>query len=93
MKYILKLFINGQTVNSKKAIKNLRTICKDCLLEDKYQIEIIDVLKHPEIAEKERIMVTPTLLKQLPPPLKKVLGDLSDKDKVLCGLDLIRSDL
>lgn len=58
------------------------------MLADAYEIEIIDILEHPKLAEDERILATPTLIKQLPPPLRRVIGDLSDREKVLLGLDL-----
>lgn len=69
------------------AIANLRRICEQ-ELGGQYQLEIIDVLEHPELAEEDKILATPTLIKQLPPPLRKVIGDLSDKEKVLLGLEL-----
>lgn len=69
------------------AIENLRRICeKD--LKDHYDLEVIDVLKNPELAEQDKILATPTLIKQLPPPLRRVIGDLSDSEKVLLGLEL-----
>jgi circadian clock protein KaiB len=69
------------------AIANLRRICEQDL-RGQYDLEIIDVLEHPEVAEREKILATPTLIKQLPPPLRRVIGDLSDKDKVLLGLEV-----
>ena len=69
------------------AIANLRRLCKEELAE-RYEIEIIDVLEHPQLAEDERNLATPTLIKQLPPPLRRVIGDLSNRDKVLLGLDV-----
>ena len=69
------------------AITNLRRICEG-ELRGQYKLEIIDVLEHPQVAEEDRILATPTLIKQLPPPLRRVIGDLSDKDKVLLGLEV-----
>ena len=69
------------------AIANLRRICEEDL-RGNYKLEIIDVLEHPQRAEDDRILATPTLIKQLPPPLRRVIGDLSDKDKVLLGLEV-----
>ena len=69
------------------AIANLRRICEEDL-NGQYALEIIDVLEQPEVAETDRILATPTLIKQLPPPLRRVIGDLSDKDKVLLGLEV-----
>jgi circadian clock protein KaiB len=87
--FILKLYVSGATPRAETAIANLRRIC-DQELEGQYQLEIIDVLKHPQLAEDDKILATPTLIKQLPPPLRKVIGDLSDKEKVLLGLELRR---
>jgi circadian clock protein KaiB len=69
------------------AIANLQRICEQ-ELEGKYELEIIDVLESPQLAEDEKILATPTLIKQLPPPLRRVIGDLSDKEKVLFGLEV-----
>lgn len=88
-KYILKLYVTGQTPRTQRAIANLRRLCEE-ELDECYELLVIDVLNHPQLAEDERILATPTLIKQLPPPLRRVIGDLSDKDKVLLGLDLHR---
>ena len=87
-KYILKLYITGQTTNSVKAIQNLRKILSG-ELKDVYGLKIIDVLKNPQLAEDEKILATPTLCRVLPPPVKRIIGDLSDKEKVLLGLDIV----
>jgi circadian clock protein KaiB len=68
-------------------VANLRRICEQ-ELQNLYELEIIDVLENPQLAENDRILATPTLIKQLPPPLRRVVGDLSDKDKVLLGLEV-----
>jgi circadian clock protein KaiB len=86
-KYLLKLYITGQTPNSVRAIANLQRIC-EMELKGQYDLVIIDVLEHPQLAEDEKILATPTLIKELPPPLRRLIGDLSDTDKVLLGLDL-----
>jgi circadian clock protein KaiB len=86
-KYILKLYITGKTPRSDQAIAHLKEICAR-ELADKYQLSIIDVLEHPQLAEDEKILATPTLIKELPPPLRRIIGDLSDTEKVLLGLDL-----
>lgn len=86
-KYVLKLYVTGQTPNSIKAINNLKKI----LAEDfkgVYELRIIDVVKNPQLAEKEKILATPMLSRVLPLPIRRIIGDLSDKDKVLLGLDL-----
>lgn len=84
---MLKLYITGRSPRAERAIANLRRLCKE-ELEGCYELEIIDVLEHPELAETDRILATPTLIKQLPPPLRRVIGDLSNRDKVLLGLDV-----
>jgi circadian clock protein KaiB len=84
-RYILRLFVTGKTPRAELAIANLRKICEE-ELKGEYELEIIDVLEHPELAEEERILATPTLVKQLPPPLRRVIGDLTNKEKVLFGL-------
>jgi circadian clock protein KaiB len=86
-KYLLKLYVAGTSPRTELAISNLRRICEQ-ELRGRYALQIIDVLEHPQIAEDERILATPTLIKQLPPPLRRVIGDLSDKEKVLLGLEV-----
>ena len=86
-KYVLKLYITGQTANSTRAIENLKDILKNGL-RDLYKLKVIDVLKNPQLAEEDKILATPALVKVLPAPVRKIIGDLSDKEKVLLGLDL-----
>jgi circadian clock protein KaiB len=85
--YLLKLYVTGSSPRTSAAISNLQRIC-DEELEGRYKLEIIDVLEFPQVAEDEKILATPTLIKQLPPPLRRVIGDLSDKEKVLFGLEV-----
>lgn len=85
MRYVLKLFVTGKTPRAELAIANIKRICDEDL-HGQYELQIIDVLEHPEAAEADRILATPTLIKQLPPPLRRVIGDLTDKEKVLFGL-------
>jgi len=86
--YLLKLYVAGKSPRSEQAIANLRRICeKD--LAGRYELEIIDVLESPERAEQDKVLATPTLIKQLPPPLRRVIGDLSAKEKVLLGLEVL----
>ena len=85
--YVLTLFVTGTSPRTQVAIANLNRICAQ-ELDGRYKLEIVDVLEHPQRAEDERILATPTLIKQLPPPLRRVIGDLSDKDKVLLGLEV-----
>ena len=86
-KFLLKLYITGQTPKSERAIANMQRICEQ-ELNGQYELIVIDVLERPQLAEDEKIMATPTLIKELPPPLSRVIGDLSNTEKVLLGLDL-----
>lgn len=86
-RFLLRLFITGRSAPSQRAIENLRRIC-DEQLNNEYDIEVIDVLEHPTLAEDEKILATPTLVKRLPEPMRKIIGDLSDTDRVLLGLDV-----
>ena len=88
--YILKLYIAGQTLRSSHAIENLRRICAENLA-DRHKLVIIDVLEHPQVAEEQKIIATPTLIRELPPPIRRIIGDLSDRDSVLLGLDIMES--
>ena len=88
MVYLLKLYITGKTANSERAIRNLEDVLKT-KLKGSYKLQVIDVLKNPKLAEDEKIMATPVLEKELPPPIRRIIGDLSDKERVLLGLDLI----
>ena len=86
-KCILKLYVTGKTDNSEKDINNLKAVL-ETELKGLYTLEVIDVLEHPQLAEEDKILATPTLTKVLPPPVRKIIGDLSSIDKVLLGLDL-----
>jgi circadian clock protein KaiB len=85
--YILRLYVAGQTRKSLTAFANLKKICEEHLA-GRYKIEIIDLLEKPQLAKGDQILAIPTLVRQLPPPLKKIIGDLSDTERVLVGLDL-----
>ena len=87
--YVLRLFVTGTTPRSARAIQNIRAICED-QLQGRYDLEVIDIYQHPEFAQREQIIVTPTLVKKLPLPFRKVIGDLSDQERVLVGLDIVR---
>jgi circadian clock protein KaiB len=90
--YLLKLFVTGASSRSGAAIANLNRICEQ-ELAGRYKLEIIDVLEHPDLAEDEKILATPTLIKSLPLPLRRVIGDLSNTEKVLLGLEVhLRED-
>jgi len=83
----LTLYITGQTTKSLHAIENLKNLCKG-EMKEKLDINIVDVLEHPQLAEDEKILATPTLVKSLPTPVRRIIGDLSQTEKVLLGLDL-----
>lgn len=87
-RYLLRLFVTGTTPRSATAIRNIRAICEE-RLHGRYDLEVIDVYQHPELMRPEQIVVTPTLIKKLPAPIRKVIGDLSDQERVLVGLDLV----
>lgn len=91
-KYLLRLYITGNSVRSQQAIANVCRICRE-ELNNQYSVEIIDVLEQPQMAEAEKIMVTPTLIKQLPPPLQRIIGDMSNTRRVLLGLDILPEGL
>ena len=83
----LRLYIAGQTPNSVAAIANLKKICED-QLAGKYRIEVIDLLKKPQLAKGDQIVAIPTLVRRLPPPVKKIVGNLSKTERTLVGLDI-----
>ena len=86
-RYLLRLFVTSASSRTVTAIANLRRICEQ-ELQGQYELEIIDVLEYPELAENEKILATPTLIKSLPLPLRRVIGDLSNTEKVLLGLEV-----
>lgn len=88
-KYILRLYVTGSTGRSMKAVYNLRKICEEHLSDD-YELEVIDIYKHPEAAREAQIVAAPTLVKRLPEPIRKFVGDLSNTQKVLVGLDIYK---
>jgi circadian clock protein KaiB len=90
--YVLKLYVAGNTPNSVRALKTLKTILEN-EFKGVYALKVIDVLKNPQLAEEDKILATPTLAKILPPPVRKIIGDLSDREKVLIGLDLLYDEI
>lgn len=90
--YILKLYVAGNTPNSVRALRTLKNILEE-EFKGVYALKVIDVLKNPQLAEEDKILATPTLSKVLPPPVRKIIGDLSDREKVLIGLDLLYEEL
>jgi circadian clock protein KaiB len=85
--YRLRLYIAGQTPNSIAAIANLKKICED-KLKGKYRIEVVDLLEKPQLAKGDQIFAIPTLVRKLPPPVKSIIGNLSQTESVLVGLDV-----
>ena len=86
-RYRLKLYLTGRTPRSQQAIDNLRGLMEEQFAEQ-YELEVIDVLEHPQLAEDDKILATPTVVRELPEPVRRVVGDLSSRDQVLLGLDL-----
>ncbi|WP_410508045.1 circadian clock KaiB family protein [Methanosarcina hadiensis] len=85
--YILRLYVAGQTKKSLAAFANLKEICEK-YLGGRYRIEVVDLLENPQLAKGDQILAVPTLVRRLPPPIKKIIGDLSNTERVLVGLDL-----
>jgi len=86
-KYVLRLYVAGLTPKSARAIANVKTIC-DEYLAGRYELKVIDIYQQPKLAEGEQIIAAPTLIKQLPLPLRRFIGDMSDTERFLVGLDL-----
>jgi circadian clock protein KaiB len=87
-RYILRLYVTGMTPRSLRALKNLQTIC-DEYLKGRCDLEVIDIYQQPVLAKGEQIIAAPTLIKKLPLPMRRIIGDMSDRDRVLVGLDLV----
>jgi circadian clock protein KaiB len=85
--WVLRLYVAGQTPKSIAAFANLKKICAEHL-KNQYQIEIVDLLENPQLARRDQILAIPTLVRNLPPPIKKIIGDLSNAERVLVGLDV-----
>lgn len=86
-KFLFKLYITGKTLRTERAIANLQALCEQ-MLDAQYELVIIDVLEKPHLAEIDKILATPTLIRELPPPRRRVIGDLSDASRVLLALGL-----
>jgi circadian clock protein KaiB len=86
-KWELRLYVAGKTTKSAAALKNLNRLCEE-YLKGKYVIEVIDLLVHPQLAEGDQIFAIPTLVKKVPEPIRKIIGDLSNEEKVLVGLNI-----
>ena len=89
VEYLLRLYVAGQTPRSLQAFANLKQICEEHLA-GRYQLEVIDLLQNPGLARGDQILALPAVVRQLPPPVKKIIGDFTDAERVLVGLDLRR---
>jgi circadian clock protein KaiB len=87
VKYVLRLYIAGVSPRSSQAVQNIKRIC-DEHLEGRYDLQVIDILQHPVLAAGEQILAAPTLIKKLPPPLRRFIGNMANVEKILLGLDL-----
>lgn len=87
LRWVLRLYVAGQTLRSLAAIENLQRICAE-YLDDQYEIELIDLLERPQLAQGDQILAVPTLVRRLPEPIRKIIGDLSNTESVLVGLEL-----
>jgi circadian clock protein KaiB len=85
--YELRLYVAGQTARSLAAFANLKNLCEEHL-KGQYRIEVVDLLRNPQLAKGDQILAVPTLVRKLPPPVKKIIGDLSNTERVLVGLNL-----
>jgi circadian clock protein KaiB len=86
-RYVLRLYVVGMTARSTAAVASIKSICEQHL-QGRYDLEVIDIYQHPELAKEKQIVAVPTLVKELPDPLRRLIGDLSDRERVLVGLDL-----
>jgi circadian clock protein KaiB len=86
-KYVLRLYVAGISVKSSAAIRSVTALCEENL-KDRYELEIIDIYQQPTLAKGEQIIAAPTLIKKLPQPLRRFIGDMADKERILVGLDL-----
>ena len=89
-RYLLRLYVTGMTPRSVRAVNNLRAIC-DEYLEGRYDLEVIDIYQQPVLTKGEQIIAAPTLIKKLPLPIRRIIGDMSNRERVLLGLDLVRA--
>lgn len=89
-RYILRLFVTGQTRRSMRAVENVRQICERHL-KDRYDLEVVDIYQQPELAARHQLIAAPTLIKEMPLPIRRLVGDMSDNARVLSGLSLARS--
>jgi circadian clock protein KaiB len=90
--YLLRLYVTGTTPRSARAIQNIRALCEE-KLHGRYDLEVVDIYQHPEQATPEQVVVTPTLVKKLPLPVRRLIGDLSNAERVLVGLDIVPREI
>lgn len=86
-RFVLRLYVTGSTVRSSQAVANVRSLCEE-YLPGRYDLEVVDIYQQPGEAAKDQVIAAPTLIKELPMPIKRLIGDLSDRDKVIVGLNL-----
>ena len=86
--YVLRLYVTGMTARSARAVKNLQSIC-DEYLQGRYDLEVVDIYQQPVLTKGEQIIAAPTLIKKLPLPMRRIIGDMSNRERVLLGLDLV----
>jgi circadian clock protein KaiB len=89
-RYVLRLYVTGMTARSARAVKNLQAIC-DEYLDGRYDLEVVDIYQQPALVKGEQIIAAPTLIKKLPLPMRRIIGDMSNRQGVLLGLDLVRA--
>jgi circadian clock protein KaiB len=87
-RYVLRLYVTGMTARSARAVNNLQAIC-DEYLEGRYDLEVVDIYQQPVLTKGEQIIAAPTLIKKLPLPMRRIIGDMSNRERVLLGLDLV----
>lgn len=87
-RYLLRLYVTGMTTRSARAVRNLQSIC-DEYLEGRYDLEVIDIYQQPALTKGEQIIAAPTLVKKLPLPMRRIIGDMSNRERVLFGLDIV----
>ena len=90
-RYVLRLYVTGMTKRSTEAFSAIKNICEE-YLEGRYELEVIDIYQHPELARDEQIIAAPTLIKKLPAPMRRIIGNLATQERVLLSLDLKRKD-
>jgi circadian clock protein KaiB len=89
-RYVLRLYVSGMTPRSARAVANLQAICSE-YLDGRYDLEVVDIYQQPVLTKGEQIIAAPTLIKKLPLPMRRIIGDMSNKERVLLGLDLVKT--